>query len=110
MLALTLASFPTLSSNWSWLESSPIEAFTDSDWVKLKESAREVLNNGNDGDTATWINEDTGYSGSITPLNTIVNNGMTCRKTKFFNSANGMTGSSKFLLCKQEDGKWKVSP
>ena len=109
-LALAVVSFPALSGNWSWLENSPIEAFTDSDWVMLKETARKALDSGKDGDTALWVNHDTGHSGSITPLNTVDNNSLPCRNTKFFNSADGRTGSSTTRLCKQQDGKWKIAP
>lgn len=110
VLILSSISFPAVSGNWSWLDNSPIEAFTDSDWAMLKQTAREALDNGKDGETALWVNHDTGFSGSITPLNTFDNNGLPCRKTKFFNSADSMTGSSTFRLCKQDDGKWKIAP
>ncbi len=108
-ITLTLVSSPALSGSWNWLENSPAEAFTDSDWAMLKQTARATLEHGEDGNTATWVNQDTGHSGSITPLSTFDNNGMLCRKAKFFNSADKMTGSSIFRLCKQEDGKWKVT-
>ena len=112
VLALTLSvvSFPTMAANWNWLKNSPAEAFTDSDWAMLKQTGREALEKGDNGTTALWLNHDTGHSGSITPLTKTDNNGLPCRKTKFFNSANGMTGSATFRLCKQPDGTWKIAP
>ena len=109
-LALALASFSALSGNWGWLKNTPVEAFTDSDWVMLKETAKKALDSGKDGETILWVNHDTGHSGSITPLNTVDRNALPYRNTKFFNSADGRTCSSKTLLCKQQDGKWKIAP
>ena len=108
-LILTAVSLPASSANWLWLKNSPIEAFTDGDWAMLKKTGINALENSADGVTALWVNHDSGHSGSITPLNTTDRNGLPCRNTKFFNSANNMTGSAEFVLCKQKDGTWKIA-
>jgi surface antigen len=108
LLTLCVISLPAFSGNWSFLKNSPVESFDDDDWSLLKKTAREALENGENGIAVTWVNQKTGHSGTITPLTTKDHNGSTCRKTKFFNSANEMTGSAVFYLCKQDDETWKV--
>lgn len=110
IIILSTISLPALSANWYWLKDTPLEAFTDSDWTMLKQTGTDVLENGADKTTVLWVNEETGHSGTITPLMTKEINGLTCRKTKFFNSADDKTGSASFKVCKQADGEWKIAP
>ena len=98
------------SQAYRWMDTSPLKFFTDQDWDLMRSTARRTLDNADDGTTATWSNPETGASGSITVINTYEEEGRRCRKTKFFNSARGLTGTGIFRLCKVEDGTWKVAP
>lgn len=93
-----------------WLDGAPVQFFNDEDWELLRTSMSHTLDNAPDGTTAEWKNPETGHAGSITVIDTNEVNGNQCRKTKFFNSAGGVTGSNVYRLCKVEDGTWKLSP
>lgn len=109
MVAIFL-SVPVQSQTYKWLDTSPIKFFTDQDWEIMRSTARQTLDGADDGTTATWSNPETEASGSITVINTYEEEGRRCRRTKFFNSARGLTGSGIFRLCKIEDGSWKIAP
>ena len=98
------------SQTYRWLDTSPIKFFTDQDWEIMRSTARRTLDDAKDGTTANWSNPETEASGSITVISTYEEEGRRCRKTKFFNSARGLTGSGIFRLCKVEDGTWKIAP
>lgn len=69
-----------------------------------------MLNNGSDGETAKWANDAPGAEGSIQVLNTYEEDGRTCRRIKFHNSARNTTGSGLYRVCRIEDGTWKLAP
>ena len=105
-----LISASAQSQTYKWLDTSPIKFFTDQDWELMRSTARRTLDKADDGTTAAWSNPETEASGSITVINTYEEEGRRCRKTKFFNSARGLTGTGIFRLCKVEDGTWKIAP
>jgi surface antigen len=105
-----LSIYPTdgMTSAWDWLEKSPVSYFTPEDKHIMRKTARDVLENGKDGTKVSWENPETGHSGSITPISNTKRADLTCRKTRFFNSAEGLTSIQLHLLCKQADGTWKI--
>ena len=94
---------------WSWMEQSPVTHFTPEDKQIMRKTAKDTLDNAKDGTKIGWENPETGHSGSVKPINTTERNGMTCRKTRFFNSAEGLTAIQIHRLCKQKDGSWKIA-
>ncbi len=109
-LTTMLVSTPALSAGqFGWLENSPVSHFTDDDWARLRETARNTLNNAEDGTKAEWSNPSTGAEGSVQVLNTYEEDGRTCRRTKFYNSAGGLTGGGVYPLCQVEGGSWKIA-
>jgi surface antigen len=105
-----LVSLPVAAMNWSFLRHAPVSHFTEKDWDLLRQAGREALANAPDGDTVGWSNPDSGAFGTVQPLNTYKSQGMTCRRTEVYNSAGGVTGTSRFEFCQQEDGTWQVVP
>ena len=93
---------------WSWMGESPVSHFTPEDKQIMRKTARDALDNGADGIKIGWENPETGHSGSVKPISTSKKDGQTCRKTRFFNSAEGLTAIQIHRLCKQKDGTWKI--
>ena len=110
--AILLAAVPlaTQAQPFRWLDTSPIRAFTDDDWTVMRAAAREALDAAEEGETVGWQNEATGASGTITLREASEHDGLKCRRAKFFNSAEGLTGTSIHRLCRIADGSWRVAP
>ena len=105
-----LVSAPAIGAGqFGWLENSPVSNFTDDDWALLRQTARDMLDNGEDASKAEWSNPSTGAEGTVEVLNTYEEDGRTCRRTKFYNSAGGVTGTGLYRLCRIEDGTWKIA-
>lgn len=109
-IAAALVTVSAQGQGYRWLDTSPIKFFSDEDWELMRSTARKTLDNSRDGTTANWSNPETDASGSITVISTYEEDGRRCRKTKFYNSARGLTGSGIFRLCRIEDGTWKIAP
>jgi surface antigen len=88
---------------------SPIARFTKEDHALSKQAAREALDSAPDGQAVTWSNPNTKATGSVKPLKTLTENGMTCRLTQFDNEAAGKKGRVRYKLCKTADGSWKAT-
>ena len=100
---------PATASNLKWLKNSAAINLTEEDWRLAKEAADNALNEAKDGTTVSWENEDTGASGSSTPLKSGKKDGMRCRYLKLKSTAKGINGEMIFLFCKYEDGLWKIN-
>jgi len=110
LMILSGTTMTASAARFEMLKETPTAKFSEEDWALLRKTAREALENGKDGIKAAWDNPNTGNSGSITPLNTMKRESGVCRKTRFFNSAEGLTAIQIHVLCKQPDGKWKIAP
>ena len=104
-----VASAPAMAQLWSWATESPLAHFTPEDFELFYAAADEALNQNTDDSEVSWRNPDTGHSGSIKVFGTQQIDGTTCREALLNNSAGAITGSLQYFLCKQDDGKWKVS-
>ena len=110
-MAFSLVAVPAFAAGqFSWLKNSPVSHFTDEDWDLLRSTARDLLDNGEDGDKAEWANSESGAEGSVEVLNSYEEDGRTCRRAKFYNSARGLAGTGVYRLCRVEDGSWKIAP
>ena len=61
------------------------------------------------GSSSTWINPDSGNSGSYTPTGeAFVNDeGETCRKVKILDRTPGLSGEDTLYVCKDSDARWR---
>ena len=107
-LAACLVSSVALGQGFDWLRMSPVSQYDDEDWEMLYAAAGEVLENGTAGVTAEWSNPRTGNSGSISVIDSFERNGRPCHSTRFMNRTATLSGSGIFVLCKVEDGTWKL--
>ena len=92
---------------WQWLRGSALTDFKESDWVMLKATAREVLNEKADHEQVNWTNPETGNRGSIMALATFTHDGRKCRRAAMRNiTFRGRDDRSAYSLCQQADGDW----
>lgn len=94
---------------WGWLDKSVYTELNDQDRKLLRATVQDILNNHPNGTIKSWSNEDTGASGKIKVLTTEHKNDMLCRQTSFETDTANFDDRSVFLLCKTEDGTWKVA-
>ncbi len=96
---------------WNWLDTTPASKFNDDDWKLLQTAARDLLNNGKDGEMREWENPETGNSGKMKLISSSDAGGTKCRKVAIRNVASfhGLSGQQVRRLCLQDDGKWKVA-
>ena len=108
-LFICAIALPATALNLKWLRNTAAINFTEEDWRLVKETADKALNEATDGTTLSWENEETGASGSSTPLKSGKKDGMRCRYLKLKSIARGINGEMVFLFCKHEDGIWKIN-
>ena len=109
VLALTVsASYPCLAFNIKFLELDPIADFNDEDIDMMLDALDHTLKTGADGAEVEWKNDKTGNHGSITPLNSITQDGRDCRPTLIRSFSRTFSDSAQYLFCKDDDGSWRV--
>ena len=109
VLGLIVAT-PCFGFNLQFLDDSPISKFNDKDVEIMLDTLTDALENAGDGVEVRWENTETGHHGSITPLNKITQDGMDCRRVDLQNVAEPFNGGVRYLLCKHDDGEWRVEP
>ncbi len=93
---------------WQWMRGAAVTDFHESDWVLLKETARDLLDNRPDGEQVNWSNPDTGNRGSLIVLATFSHQGQVCRRAAMRNlTFRGRDEKSAYSLCQQADGTWE---
>ena len=61
------------------------------------------------GQTSTWVNPDSGHSGTVTPTRTYqAQGGQYCREFQQTVTVGGDTQEAYGTACRQEDGSWKI--
>lgn len=94
--------------NLDLTDNSPAFQFTDKDWQLLREQAKEVLNNDNDDISGFWSNPETGNTGSIKSVSSLVEkNGTICRDLEFVNKITHSVTTTEITICKQRGEKWQ---
>ena len=61
-----------------------------------------------DGGSVSWKNEDNGYNGKLTGLETYAEFGTTCRRMRVFSDAIEVSASRIVNMCKNKKGEWKI--
>lgn len=107
ILVFGLLSMNTYAVNMQYLKYSPVASFTSEDFTMLQTTGKKALEENKDGQLSEWKNSDSGHSGSITPLNTKTIDGMHCRKVRFLNRTENISGQAVYTFC-QVDNKWKI--
>ena len=96
------------ASNMRFLEFSPSAFFTEKDWELIRTAAKDLLDNTKDGESMSWKNEESGYNGKLTVLNTYADFGTTCRRLSVFSDAIEVSATRLVNMCKNKEGLWKI--
>ncbi len=96
------------ASNMRFLEFSPAAYFTEKDLELLRAAAKDLLDNREDGESATWKNEENAHNGKLTVLNSYADFGTTCRRMKVFSDAIEVSATRIMTLCRDKEGSWKI--
>ena len=108
-LLLTTPYLPLASAaNLNFTYRGPAGYMNEADWEMFRAEAAKMLNDGEDGVTYTWTNQDTGTSGSFTPEETTEENGQPCRIVTVTLEAGPAEGRQVMTVCKQPEGDWRI--
>jgi surface antigen len=109
LVAASIALPPTVhASNMRFLEFSPSAYFNEKDLELLRAVAKDLLDNPEDGESASWKNEENGHNGKLTVLDTYADFGTTCRRVKVFSDAIEVSATRIVTLCRNKEGLWKI--
>ena len=89
------------------LKNSPAELFDEMDLRIFLDTARRVLDEGAENQTAAWKNPDTGHGGDLTVLRRFESKGRECRVLRVRNEAQGRKSDMRHNLC-MVDGRWRL--
>ena len=92
----------------SWLDGTPASKFNADDYALMKARIDEALKAEKDGETLDWRNEKTLASGSVTPLNRLTWQGLSCRRLRIANSYDRLKAQGVYKYCEKPAGQWKL--
>lgn len=96
------------ASNMRFLEFSPSAYFNDKDWELLRTSAQKLLDNGKNGQSVSWKNDENGHNGKLTLIDSFADFGTTCRRVKVFSDAVEVSATRVVTMCRNKEGLWKI--
>ena len=80
------------------------------DQLAMEHKTQETLETARTDQTATWINPDTGHSGTITPVKTYQTEaGQYCREYQQTVRVGGTRQQAYGTACRQPDGTWAIA-
>ena len=78
------------------------------DQTYLSNNAQSTLESGPTGSASSWVNPDSGNSGSLTPTNTYATaSGQPCREYHSTVTIDGQTEDVYGTACREPDGSWR---
>jgi len=73
------------------------------------QTTSHALENNQTGQTAQWVNPDSGHQGSVTPQRTYQNaQGQYCREFQQTVTVGGQVETAYGTACRQPDGSWEI--
>lgn len=78
------------------------------DQAYLQQTSMKSLESSPTGTSSSWVNPDSGNSGTITPVKTYKDNGRYCREFNQTIKVGGKTQSGYGTACRMPDGSWEI--
>ena len=78
------------------------------DKMKIQQTSQWTLERNKDGDASAWYNPNNGNSGTVTPTNTVKENGNYCREYQQTVTIDSKTQKAYGKACRQIDGSWNI--
>lgn len=112
LLAFAAAGAPVAvqALDLTFLDQAPIRFFNDEDLKLLSDAADKALDEAKDGEDVSWSNDQTGSSGTITPVRSFTRQGKDCRRLSVVSLARQATrgsATSNVDFC-EVDGTWRI--
>ena len=95
------------AANYNWLNNAPVSYFTEQDWDLAKTAAKNLLELGKQGESASWDNPDSSNGGTYILLENQINEDQICHLMNVEHRAKTLKAEAKHVFCKQPDGSWK---
>lgn len=101
------------AANLGFLNDTPISYMKPRDIDSVKTAVMKALDDKQDGESATWVNDGTGNSvhidATITPQSTAKDGERTCRDTTVVLNAKGQSMTLRPQFCRQSgSGPWQL--
>lgn len=100
------------AANLGFLNDTPISYMKQRDIDSIKSAVRTALNDKQDGESVSWINEGTGNSvkidATITLASTAKDGERTCRDVGVVLNAKGQSMNLRPQFCRQGSGTWQL--
>lgn len=85
------------------------QSLDEVDQMYANRTYSQSLETGRSGQASSWVNPDSGNSGTITPMNVSQNSsGQYCREFRQTIKVGGQTEEGFGTACRQPDGSWKI--
>jgi surface antigen len=117
VLAVVVLAFVALTqvgtahaSGLGFLRNSAIARFEESDYKLMLAAAEEALASPERGAARTWSNPATRNGGEVHVTSTFTSSsGSTCKELRVVTRAADRSGSSRYTVCRAEDGAWRLA-
>jgi len=86
----------------------PASKFNDEDYATMMASVNQALRADKGGETLNWKSEKTSASGSVTPLNRLEWQGLSCRRLQIHNVFGDLRAKGVYRFCEKPAGRWKL--
>lgn len=100
------------AANLGFLNDTPISYMKQRDVDSIRNAVVTALNDKQDGESASWVNEGTGNSvkidATITVASTAKDGERTCRDVGVVLNAKGQSMNLRPQFCKQGSGNWQL--
>ncbi|MFM0212760.1 RT0821/Lpp0805 family surface protein [Paraburkholderia sediminicola] len=100
------------AANLGFLNDTPITYMKQRDIDSIKSAVFTALNDKQDGESTSWVNEGTGNSvkidATITIASTAKDGERTCRDVGVVLNAKGQSMTLRPQFCKQDSGNWQL--
>jgi len=90
------------------LKNTPSSKFNAEDYALMKARVDQALKAEKDGETLAWNNDKSGASGTVTALNRLTWNDLSCRRLRIVNNHGSTTGRGVYKFCEKPPGRWKL--
>ena len=99
---------PMGAGNFDFLVHSPVAYLTAEDWTLLRETVAAVVTGDKSATDKGWENAKNGHSGKVTSLKAArAKDGRNCRVLRIDIRAGGYDGSSRYIVCRDDDAVWR---
>lgn len=89
-------------------EGMPFAKFSEEDRALMMARVNQALRAEKEGDPLGWKNDKSPASGSVTALNRLEWNGLSCRRLHIYNVYGEVKAQGVYKFCEKPAGKWKL--